>query len=252
MFNLRGKVALVTGAAQGMGRSHVLALAKQGATVVITDVDLDRCRSVMEELAGVGESSCFRLDVSQKHEVDEVFDAVMAQHGRIDILVNNAGIYEPKPFLELSEEEWDRTLDINLKGQFLCAQRAAKEMRASGGGRIINISSIASGQVGVGIPGAAHYTASKGGVSALTETLALELAPFNILVNTIAPGAIATRMVGALNMDKDAREALLSRIPLRRMGTPEEVAALVVFLSSDEASYCTGATFTVDGGWLAA
>lgn len=251
MFNLRGKVALVTGAAQGMGRSHVLALAKQGATVVITDVDLDRCRSVMEELAGVGESSCFRLDVSQKHEVDEVFDAVIAQHGRIDILVNNAGIYEPKPFLELSEEEWDRTIDINLKGQFLCAQRAAKEMSTSGGGRIIHISSIASGQVGVGIPGAAHYTASKGGVIALTETLAAELAPFNILVNAIAPGAIATRMVGALNMDKDAREALLSRIPLKRMGTPEEVAALVVFLASDEASYCTGATFTVDGGWLA-
>jgi NAD(P)-dependent dehydrogenase (short-subunit alcohol dehydrogenase family) len=125
-------------------------------------------------------------------------------------------------------------------------------MRTSGGGRIINISSIASGQVGVGIPGAAHYTASKGGVSALTETLALELASFNILVNTIAPGAIATRMVADIALNPDAREALISRIPLRRIGTPEEVAALVVFLSSDEASYCTGATFTVDGGWLAA
>lgn len=236
-----------------MGRSHALMLAKQGATVVITDVNLDECRSVMQEVneACDSESTCFRLDVSQKHEVDEVIDGIIAQYGRLDILVNNAGIYEPKAALELSEEEWDRTLGVNLKGQFLCAQRAAKEMMRTGGGRIINISSVASGQVGVGIASGAHYAASKGGIIALTEALAIELAPHNILVNAIAPGAIDTPMVHASEISPEVMQKTLGRIPLGRMGRPEEVSALVAFLASDEASYCTGATYYVDGGWLA-
>ncbi len=252
IFNLEGKVAIVTGARRGMGRAQALALADQGARVVVTDVDLRECELVVEEIKGKGhDAECFVLDVSRPDHVEEVFHAVVEKFGRIDILVNNAGVFEPKPALELSENEWDRTLDINLKGQFLCAQQAANIMTKQGGGRIINIASIASGQVGIGFPGAAHYTASKGGVIGLTETLALEWAPQGITVNAIAPGAIDTPMTSATSSSEEALEQLSKRIPLGRMGRPEEIAAAVVFFASDEASYVTGATLVVDGGWLA-
>ena len=253
MFNLNGKIALVTGARRGMGKAHALALAAQGATVVITDVNQSECEFVADEVrAQGGEPTCHKLDVSSKADVDRVFDEVIAKYGRIDILVNNAGIYQPKPFLEMTEEEWDRTIDINLKGEFLCAQRAAKEMAKNKYGRIINIASIASGGVGVGIAGGAHYTASKGGIVGMSETLAVELAPLGITVNVIGPGAIDTPMVGAASLPKDVMDAMLAGVPMKRMGRPEEVSAAVVFLASDEASYVTGATLYVDGGWLAA
>ncbi|MBI3634548.1 MAG: SDR family oxidoreductase [Candidatus Yonathbacteria bacterium] len=253
MFNLQNKVALVTGARRGMGRSHALALAGQGAKVVITDIDLAQCELVADEVrANGGDVICFKLDVSNKADVDSVFDQVIAKYGRLDILVNNAGIYESHPFLEMSEAEWDRTIDINLKGYFLCAQRAAKEMAKNKWGRIINIASIASGGVGVGIAGGAHYTASKGGIIGMSETLAIELAPLGITVNVIGPGVIDTPMVGAANIPKEAMDAILAGVPLKRMGRPEEVSFAVVFLASEEASYVTGATLYVDGGWLAA
>lgn len=253
MFNLQNKVALVTGARRGMGRSHALALAGQGAKVVITDIDLAQCELVADEVrANGGDVICFKLDVTNKAEVDSVFDQVVAKYGRLDILVNNAGIYQSKPFLEMSEEEWDRTIDINLKGQFFCAQRAAKEMAKNNWGRIINIASIASGGVGVGIAGGAHYTASKGGIIGMSETLAVELAPLGINVNVIAPGAIDTPMVQAASLPKEVMDAMLAGVPLKRMGRSEEVSAAVVFLASDEASYITGSTMYVDGGWLAA
>lgn len=253
MFNLQGKVALVTGARRGMGRAHALALAGQGAKVVITDIDLAQCELVADEVrAGGGDVICFKLDVTNKADVDSVFDEVVAKYGRLDILVNNAGIYQSKPFLEMSEEDWDRTIDINLKGQFLCAQRAAKEMAKNKWGRIINIASIASGGVGMGIAGGAHYTASKGGIIGMSETLAVELAPLGINVNVIAPGAIDTPMIGAANLPKEVMDAMLAGVPLKRIGRPEEVSAAVVFLASDESSYITGSTIYVDGGWLAA
>lgn len=253
MFNLKNKVAMVTGARRGMGRSHALALAGQGAKVVITDIDLAQCELVANEIRSAGgEAASFKLDVSSKADVNKVFDQVMAKYGRLDILVNNAGIYEPHPFLEMTEEEWDRTIDINLKGEFLCAQRAAKEMAKNRWGRIINIASIASGGVGVGIAGGAHYTASKGGIIGMSETLAVELAPLGITVNVIGPGAIDTPMVGAASLSKEVVEAMLAGVPMKRMGRPEEVAAAVVFLASEEASYVTGAALYVDGGWLAA
>jgi len=253
LFDLSNKVAMVTGARRGMGRAHALALAGQGARVVITDIDLAACESVASEVRTAGgEAACFKLDVSNKADVNKVFDQVMAKYGRLDILVNNAGIYQPKPFLEMTEEEWDRTVDINLKGEFLCAQRAAKEMLKNKWGRIINIASIASGGVGVGIAGGAHYTSSKGGIIGMSETLAVELAPLGITVNVIGPGAIDTPMVGAANLPKEAMDAMLAGVPMKRMGKPEEVSAAVVFLASDEASYITGATLYVDGGWLAA
>lgn len=252
MFNLKNKVALVTGARRGMGRAHALALASQGAKVVVTDMDLEECQSVVDEIVKAGgEAVAFKMDVSNSAEVSEVFSEAVKKYSRLDILVNNAGVFLPKPFLEMTEAEWDKTIDINLKGEFLCAQAAAKEMAKNKWGRIINVSSIASGQVGVGYPGGAHYTASKGGIIAMTETLAIELAPLGINVNVIAPGAIDTPMVSAADMPKEAMDALMARVPLKRMGKSEEVAALGVFLASDEASYVTGATFYVDGGWLA-
>ncbi|MBI2064007.1 MAG: SDR family oxidoreductase [Candidatus Yanofskybacteria bacterium] len=252
MFDLKGKVALVTGGRRGMGRAHALALASQGAKVAVTDVDATECAAVVEEIKSKGgEAACFKLDVTSKEEVNRVFDGVIKQFGRLDILVNNAGIFSPKPALELSEEEWDRMLGINLKGQFLCAQRAAKEMAKNKWGRIINISSIASGGVGVGFEGAAHYAASKGGIIGMGETLAVEWAPLGITVNMVAPGAIDTPMIQAAQMPEEAMKAMLAQVPLKRIGRPEEVSAMVVFLASEEASYVTGATFYVDGGWLA-
>jgi len=253
MFELNGKVALLTGARRGMGAANARALAIQGAKVVVTDIDEGECQPVVQEITDAGgEAACFKMDVSNASEVNDVIDAIIEKYGRLDILINNAGIYEPKPFLEMTEEEWDRTIDINLKGQFLCAQRAAKEMAKNNWGRIVNIASIASGQVGVGVAASAHYTASKGGITGMTETLAIELAPLNINVNAIGPGVIDTPMVSASQIPKEQMDAMLSQLPIKRMGTPEEVAAMVVFLSSEEASYVTGATFFVDGGWLAA
>ncbi|HBW55783.1 MAG: 3-oxoacyl-[acyl-carrier-protein] reductase FabG (Short chain dehydrogenase SDR family), partial [Parcubacteria group bacterium GW2011_GWC1_43_61] len=165
------------------------------------------------------------------------------------ILVNNAGIFAPKPALEITEEDWDKTININLKGEFLCAQRAAKEMAKNNWGRIINISSIASGQVGVGIEWGAHYTASKGGIIGMTETLAIELASLGINVNAIAPGAIDAPMLQS-GAETEELKKYTERIPLKRIGKPEEVSAAVIFLASEEASYITGTTIYVDGGWL--
>lgn len=253
MFNLHDRVALITGAKQGMGRTHALALAAQGATVVLTDRNTHDCHAVAEDIQSQGgKAICLGMDVSSKHQIDAAFDEVMQRYRRLDILVNNAGIFKPKPALDLTEGEWEETMNVNLKGQFLCAQRAAKEMKKKKWGRIINISSIASGQVGVGFPGAAHYTASKGGIIGMTETLADEWAEFGITVNAIAPGAIDTPMVESAKMPKNALNALLAHIPIHRMGKPEEVSVAVVFLASEEASYITGSTLYVDGGWLAA
>jgi len=235
-----------------MGRAHALALSSRGAKVIVTDIDAKECALVVEEIKSKGsEAECFKMDVSNKKEVDAVFDEVIKKFGRLDILVNNAGIYISKPALDIIEENWEQMIHINLKGQFLCAQRAAKEMAKNKWGRIINVASIASGGVGIGIAGGAHYTASKGGVIGMTETLAVEWAPLGINVNVVAPGAIDTPMVNSADMSKEEMDALLQGIPLKRMGKPEEVSAMVVFLASEEASYITGATFYVDGGWLA-
>ncbi len=253
MFRLDGKIALVTGARRGMGRTHALALAEQGAKVAVTDVDLDDCQKVVEEIiAKGGEAKAWKLDVSDSMEVDSVFSEVVKHFGGLDILVNNAGILALKPALEMSEDEWDKVLNVNLKGQFLCAQRAAKEMIKNNWGRIINISSIASGGVGVGYAGAVNYGSSKGGIIGLTESLASEWADLGITVNAVAPGLIETPMSRKERMpEEELRAELEARVPLKRIGRPEEVSALVAFLASEESSYITGATFHVDGGWLA-
>lgn len=253
MFDLTGKVALVTGARRGMGKSHALTLAGQGAKIVVTDISQEECQLVVDEIQkNGGEAIALKLDVSKKAEVEAVFAQVVDRFGRLDILVNNAGIYAPTPAIDMSEEDWDRTININLKGEFLCAQQAAKLMAKNNWGRIINIASIASGGVGVGIQASAHYTASKGGIIGMTETLAIEWAPLGINVNAIAPGAIDTPMVGYAQMSKEEIDAMMADIPLKRVGKPVEVSAAIVFLASEEASYVTGSTVYVDGGWLAA
>lgn len=252
MFELKNKVAIITGARRGMGRTHALILAKAGAKVVVSDISLEDCQKVVEEIKKEeGEAIAVKCDVTQKKEVEEMVKKAVDSFGKVDILVNNAGIVEFKPFLEISEEDWDKTLNINLKGYFLCAQAAAKEMAKQKSGVIVNIASVAMGQLGVGFPNIVHYCASKGGIAAMTEALALELAPYNIRVNAVAPGVIDTPMAEQTKEDPKVMEGTLARIPLHRMGRPEEVSNLVLFLASDASSYMTGSVVVIDGGWLA-
>jgi len=252
MFDLKNKVAIVTGARRGMGKSHAIKLAKAGAKVVVSDISQEECQSVVDEIKkNGGDGLAVKCNVTKKEEVEAMVRAAVEKWGKIDILVNNAGICEFKPFLELTEEEWDKTININLKGYFLCAQACAKEMVKQKSGAIVNIASIAMGQMGKGMAGLAHYSASKGGIAALTKTLALELAPYNIRVNAIAPGAIDTPMAASVKMDPKVLEGTLAMIPLHRMGKAEEVSNTVLFLVSEASSYMTGSVVVVDGGWLA-
>jgi len=252
MLDLKNKVAIITGARRGMGRAHALALAKADAKVVVSDISQEDCEIVVGEIKKAGgEALAVKCDVSKKQEVDNMVKAAVGKWGRVYILVNNAGICQFKPFLEITEEEWDRTIDINLKGYFLCAQAASREMVKQKSGAIVNIASIAMGQMGVGFATLAHYSASKGGIVAMTETMAIELGPYNIRVNAIAPGVIDTPMVDPLKSDPKTMEGTLTRVPLHRMGKPEEVSNLVLFLASDASSYMTGSTVVIDGGWLA-
>jgi len=252
MFSLKDKVAIVTGARRGMGRTHAIALAKAGAKVIVSDISLEDCEKVVKEIERAGgKALAVKCNVSEKEEVADLIKKTVKEWGKIDILVNNAGICQFKPFLELTEEDWDRTIDINLKGYFLCAQAAAKEMVKQKSGVIINIASTAMGQVGVGFNNLAHYCASKGGIVGMTETLALELGPYNIRVNAISPGMIDTPMIADFKGDPKILEATLARVPLGRVGKPEEVSNLVLFLASGESSYITGSTIVIDGGWLA-
>lgn len=252
MFDLKNKVVVITGAKQGMGKSHALLMAKAGAKVVVSDISKEECEKVVSQIKKQkGEAIAVKCDVTKKVEVDSLIKTAVSKWGKIDVLVNNAGILQFKPFLQITEADWQKVLDVNLKGYFLCAQAAAKEMAKKKKGVIINISSIASGQVGVGFQTLAHYAASKGGIIAFTETIAAELAPLNIRVNAIAPGAIDTPMVAAIESDPKAMEATLARIPMHRMGKPEEVSNAVLFLASDASSYMTGSTVYVDGGYLA-
>lgn len=253
MPNLQNKVALVTGAQRGMGRTHALALAKYGAKVIVTDINQENCQKVAGEIKkNGGQAIALKLDVTKKAEIENAVNEAVTQFGRLDILVNNAGIVEFKPFLELTDADWDKTLNINLKGQFLCSQAATRQMQKQGGGAIINIASVAMGQQGIGFPNIAHYCASKGAIAALTEALAVELAPLNIRVNGVAPGMIDTPMIDNVKSDPKGFEAMLARVPLHRAGKPEEVSELIAFLASDDSSYMTGSMVVIDGGWLAA
>jgi len=251
-MDLKNKVAVITGARRGMGRTHALTLAKAGAKVVVSDLFLKDCLGVVKEIEKAGgEAMAVQCDVSKKKSVETMIKKVIKKFKKIDILVNNAGIAQFMPFLKLSEKDWDKTININLKGYFLCAQACVKEMVKQKSGTIINISSIAMGQVGAGFPFLAHYCASKGGIASMTEALAVELAPYKIRVNAIAPGVIDTPMVGDIKNNKKSLKESLARIPMGRMGQPQEISDAVLFLASDRSSYVTGSVLVVDGGYLA-
>lgn len=257
-LDLRGKVAVVTGARRGMGRTHCLVLSEAGARVVVSDISQEDCQKVVEEIKNKkGEALAVKCDVSLKKDVDNLVKQTIEKFDKIDILVNNSGICQPMPFLEMPENEFERTIDVNLKGYFLTAQAVAREMAKNQPdekgqrGAIVNIASIAMGQVGAGFAGLVHYCASKGGIAAMAEAMSLELAPVGIRVNTISPGAIDTPMVAEVKKDMKTLEASLAKIPLKRMGSPEEISNAVLFLASGESSYMTGSVVVVDGGWTA-
>jgi len=246
MFNLTGKVALVTGASSGMGKATVIALANQGAKVVAAARRFDR----LQELSNANPNiTPVKMDVTNRSEVDAAVVVTVNTYGKLDILVNNAGVLDYSLFLDMKEEAWDKVIDTNLKGYFYCAQAAAREMAKTKWGRIINIASIASGGTGVGFPMISHYCASKGGIIGLTEALAGELGSMGITVNAIGPGGVDTEMTQGIT--EEQKKGMTARLPIKRFGTPEEIAAAVVYFASDEAAYTTGATLYVDGGWLA-
>jgi len=249
IFRLDGKVALVTGAAQGLGQAMALALADAGADIVL----LDR-REPLETLRQVETSGrrglSLRVDLSTTsiNDLSQIIERVVAQFGRLDILVNNAGIIRRAPALEFSEQDWDEVITVNQKSVFFLCQAAGRQMRNQGSGKIINIASMLSFQGGILVP---SYTASKSAVAGLTRALANEWAQYHINVNAIAPGYMATENTRPLREDAKRTASILERIPAGRWGTPEDLAGVVVFLASEAASYLYGAIIPVDGGWLA-
>jgi NAD(P)-dependent dehydrogenase (short-subunit alcohol dehydrogenase family) len=248
---LRGKVALVTGAGQGIGLACARALAREGASVVLAERDEAAGKAGAQSLAAEKHEATFvRCDVSRKADVDAAVAAAVKAYGKLDILVANAGIVHAAEFLDLEEADFDRVLAVNLKGVFLAGQAAARQMVKQGtGGAIVNMSSV---NAVLAIPNQVPYVVSKGGVNQLTKVMALSLAPHRIRVNAIGPGTILTELAKtAVLGNREAERKILSRTPMGRMGEPEEVASVAVFLASDEASYLTGQTIYPDGGRLA-
>ena len=244
-MKLIDRVAVVTGSGRGIGEATALALSKEGAYVVVSDIDARFAQKTSDQINSMqGKSIAVRADVSSRSEVKDLFNKTIERFGRIDILVNNAGIFSRTPILEISEDEWDRVIDVNLKGTFLCCQEAVPVMLKQRYGRIVNMASLA-GKRG-GVTSGIDYASSKGGVISFTRALAKHLAPHNILVNAIAAANIDTEILQAY--EPEAREKQLREIPLGRFGRPEEVAKVVVFLVSDDAGYIAGETINVNGG----
>ncbi|RLG40077.1 MAG: short-chain dehydrogenase [Thermoproteota archaeon] len=247
---LEGKVAIITGAGSGIGRATALLFAEEGAKVVICDIaesGAEVCKEITER---GGEAIFIKVDVSKAKDVAYLIEKTIERYGRLDVLVNNAGIPSSGTVLDITEAEWDRVLDVNLKGAFLCSKYAIPEMMKGGGGVIVNVASVLGL---VGGKGEAAYCASKGGLIALTKALALDFAEYKIRVNCICPGSVETPMRQRIMASKapEERRAAELKIPIKRVARPEEIARAILFLASDESSYMTGSTLVVDGGWTA-
>ena len=245
-MRLSGKVAVVTGAAQGIGRTIAIALAREGADIVVSDINLEEAEKTATEIVSLGRNSlAVKVNVAVLGEVEDFINKVLDKFGKIDILVNNAGITRDTLLLRMKESDWDMVLDVNLKGAFNCTKACYRPMLKQKSGKIVNIASI----IGIiGNAGQANYAASKAGIIGFTKSIAKELAAKGINVNAIAPGFIKTKMTEILS--EEVKQNLLKQIPLNKLGEAEDVAKAVVFLVSDEASYITGQVIKVDGGMV--
>ena len=241
---VKDRIAVITGASRGIGRSIALALAAGGAKIVAADVSLEGCQALVDELAALGtEGLAVQCNVTSGEDTERMIDAAVEKFGRIDILVNNAGITRDGMLMRMKDEDWDAVLSINLKGAFLCTRAVSKVMTKQRCGRIINIASIV-GQMGNA--GQANYCASKAGLIGLTKSNARELARRSVTVNAVAPGFIATAMTDAL--PEKVRQELAAQIPLERLGSADDIANAVLFLASDNSAYITGQVLAVNGG----
>ncbi len=247
-MRLKDRVALVTGGARGIGRSIALAYAKEGADIVIWDVNIQEAEKTCGDIQALGRKSMAdQVDVTAFPKVEEGINKILDKFGKVDILVNNAGITKDTLILRMSESDWDAVLNINLKGTFNCTKAASKAMIKQRYGKIVNIASI----IGIiGNPGQANYAASKAGIIALTKTSAKEFASRNINANAIAPGFIQTDMTAKL--PQELKDKMLANIPMGKLGTTDDVANACLFLASNESDYITGQTLVVDGGMVMA
>lgn len=247
-FRLDGKVAVVTGAARGIGQAIARALGEAGAAVVLTDVDGDAAHDAAEELRHEGRrATALALDVTDSAAVEAAATEVVRRHGRVDVLVSNAGVGSIRAALDLDDAEWRRVIDVNTNAVFWCARAFGRPMVAQGAGAIVNIGSMSGLIVNKGFA-APHYMVSKAGALHVTRALAVEWAPFGVRVNAVAPGYTATSQTDLLRSDPALNRAAIDATPLARFADPSEIAAAVLFLASDAASYCTGTVLTVDGG----
>jgi NAD(P)-dependent dehydrogenase (short-subunit alcohol dehydrogenase family) len=249
MFRFEQQVAIVTGAANGIGAATARRLGQEGAAVVVADKDLAMAEVVASEIQQAGgKATAVTVDVTQRGHVEAMLAAAIAAYDHVDVLANIAGIAQDEPFLEITDDWWNRTLAVNLTGVFYCSQIVARHMAARGiAGRIVNMAST-NGLVGE--EAMAHYNASKFGVVGLTMTMAIDLAPYNIRVNSVCPGLIATRLTQESRENPEWVKSYLPKIPMNRFGTPEEVAAAVAYLASTDSGFITGHQLVIDGGQL--
>lgn len=248
-FSLSGKVAVVTGAARGLGEGYAHGLAAAGASVICADRDEEGAEKTARNISQKGgRSEGIFLDVAKPVEVDRCFVALAEQYGSLDILVNNAGVEEINDFVFVTEEQYDKIMDVNLRGVFFAAQTAAKIMMKQKRGKIVNIGSLGSV---IGLPQSSVYCGTKGGVVQITKTMAIELAKYNIQVNAMGPGYFRTPMTEPFFQDPDHSKWIEGRIPAGRVGTVDDLLGTLIFLSSSASNYLTGQIIYIDGGWLA-
>ena len=245
---LKGKTAIITGSGRGIGRAIALAMAAQGANIVVNDVNMESADEVVAEIEAMGRQAiAVKADVTAEEQVLAMVEACINRFGKLDILVNNAGIIQTAPVTEIDGKDWDRVMEVNLKGVFLCCKAALAPMKAQHGGKIINIASVA-GKRGGGLLGNSCYSASKGGVIAFTKSLARESGPFGINVNAITPAFTDTEMTRSIAPDK--KEFIIKMLPLGRVGQPSDIAGAVCFLASSMSDYMTGEIMDVDVGLM--